>query len=159
MDPSEQFLEQLDYPMYIVTAAAEGQIGGCLVGFVTQCSIDPLRFLVCLSKNNRTFRIANDSKLLALHLVPADALDLAELFGGATGDDVDKFSFCDWTVGEGRLPILKRCTNWVVGEVIERIDGGDHMIFLIAPVEYGPGPQERVLMFKQAKHIEAGHPS
>jgi len=37
--------------MIIITAAADGVLGGCLVGFQTQCSIDPARFLVCLSTN------------------------------------------------------------------------------------------------------------
>jgi len=50
----------LDYPMFIVTAAAGGEREGCLVGFATQSSIDPPRFVVCLSKNNRTYRMAKD---------------------------------------------------------------------------------------------------
>ena len=36
----------LDYPMFIATARSErGERAGCLVGFATQCSIDPSRFL------------------------------------------------------------------------------------------------------------------
>src|ERR671939_93718 len=114
MTPDEQFLDQLDYPMHIVTAAARGEMAGCLVGFVTQCSINPARFLVCISKNNRTFRVARDSAVLALQLVPEEAVDLAGLFGGRTGDDVDKFSLCRWTEGRGGVPILDRCRHWVV---------------------------------------------
>jgi flavin reductase (DIM6/NTAB) family NADH-FMN oxidoreductase RutF len=159
MTPDEQFLDQLDYPMHIVTAAARGEMAGCLVGFVTQCSINPARFLVCISKNNRTFRVARDSAVLALQLVPEEAVDLAELFGGRTGDDVDKFSLCRWTEGRGGVPILDRCRHWVVAGVVDLIDGGDHMIFQVAPLQYGAGPRERVLMFKQVKHIVAGHPA
>ena len=39
----------LDYPMFIVTVCAGGERAGCLIGFATQASIDPSRFLVCLS--------------------------------------------------------------------------------------------------------------
>jgi flavin reductase (DIM6/NTAB) family NADH-FMN oxidoreductase RutF len=44
----------LDYTMVVVTAQADAGPAGCLVGFSTQSSIDPPRFLVCLS--DRTAR-------------------------------------------------------------------------------------------------------
>ena len=50
MNPPESFgalTSALDYPMFIVTVAPDGGRAGCLVGFATQCSIDPVRFLVC----------------------------------------------------------------------------------------------------------------
>src|SRR4051794_41781759 len=52
-----ELIDELDYPMFIVTVAAGGERAGCLVGFATQCSINPPRFLVCLSDKNRTFRV------------------------------------------------------------------------------------------------------
>ncbi|HEY3020115.1 MAG TPA: flavin reductase, partial [Solirubrobacteraceae bacterium] len=82
----------LDYPMFIVTAAAAGERAGCLVGFATQTSIDPARFLVCVSRRNRTYGVACAARALGVHVVPAGASALAELFGGETGDDVDKFA-------------------------------------------------------------------
>jgi flavin reductase (DIM6/NTAB) family NADH-FMN oxidoreductase RutF len=54
----------LEYPMFIVTARADGEPLGCLVGFATQTSIDPPRFAVCLSHNNRTYRRGRDAELL-----------------------------------------------------------------------------------------------
>ena len=39
----------LEYPMFIVTTRAGEEPLGCLVGFATQTSIDPPRFIVCLS--------------------------------------------------------------------------------------------------------------
>ena len=44
----DELMGELDYPMFIVTAAREGERAGCLVGFATQTSIHPSRFLVCL---------------------------------------------------------------------------------------------------------------
>lgn len=39
----------LDHPMYVVTAEADGERAGCLVGYASQCSIQPARFMVWLS--------------------------------------------------------------------------------------------------------------
>src|SRR3954468_19640786 len=101
-----ELIDELDYPMFIVTVAAGDERAGCLIGFATQCSINPPRFLVCLSNKNRTFRVARDAKILVVHLVPDDAAELAELFGSRTGDEVDKFELCDWSPGPGGTPVL-----------------------------------------------------
>lgn len=72
--------------MVIVTAHARGESDGCLVGFSTQCSIDPVRFLVCLSKVNRTYELACRSRALAMHVLHDTDADrrLASLFGEHT---------------------------------------------------------------------------
>ena len=147
----------LEYPMFIVTARADGEPLGCLVGFATQTSIDPPRFAVCLSHKNRTFRRGHETTLLGVHCVPADAADLAELFGGHTGDEVEKFERCAWHDGPGGVPLLDACPNRFVGRVLWRADAGDHDVFLLEPVaaEAAPGPDE--FTFHRAKRIEAGH--
>ena len=95
MNAFEGMVGDLEYPMFIVTARAGDEPLGCLVGFTTQASIDPPRFIACLSHNNRTYRRGRDATALGVHAVPADAEDLAELFGGETGDQTDKFARCD----------------------------------------------------------------
>jgi flavin reductase (DIM6/NTAB) family NADH-FMN oxidoreductase RutF len=147
----------LEYPMFIVTARAGREPLGCLVGFATQTSIDPPRFAVCLSHNNRTFRHGHDAELLGVHCVPADAEALAELFGGETGDTVDKFSRCSWHEGTGGVPMLDECPNRFVGRVLWHADAGDHDVFVLEPVaaEAASGADE--FTFHRAKRIEAGH--
>ena len=147
----------LDYPMFIVTACAGGERAGCLVGFATQASIDPPRFLVCLSHNNRSYRIAIQAELLAVHFVPAQAQDLVELFGGETGDEVDKFERCAWRPGPGATPLLDACPNRFVGRVLERTDGGDHDAFLLEPELAERGTDAEEFSFHRAKRIEPGH--
>ena len=147
----------LDYPMFTVTACAGGERAGCLIGFATQASIDPSRFLACLSHKNRTYRVAVDAELLAVHFVPAHAEDLVELFGGETGDDIDKFERCAWRPGPGGTPLLDGCPNRFVGRVLGRMDAGDHDAFLLEAVlaERGSGADE--FQFHRAKRIEPGH--
>ena len=147
----------LDYPMFIVTACAEGELGGCLVGFTSQASIEPSLFLVCLSIRNRTYRLARQAERVAVHFVPAHADPLAQLFGGRTGDDVDKFASCDWEEGPHGLPILAECENWFVGRVLERTPLGDHVGFLLEPEVTHHGSAGRQFTFHRAKRIEAGH--
>ena len=60
-DAFEKLVDLLDYPMFVVTAHADGVEAGCLVGFASQTSIHPPRFLVGLSTKNQTFRVAADA--------------------------------------------------------------------------------------------------
>lgn len=64
MDRFDTFAALLNYPMYIVTALAEEERAGCLVGFAGQCSIQPSRFTVWISKANRTYDVASRSQVL-----------------------------------------------------------------------------------------------
>jgi flavin reductase (DIM6/NTAB) family NADH-FMN oxidoreductase RutF len=152
-----ELISELDYPMYIVTTAAGGERAGCLVGFATQCSINPPRFLVCLSDKNHTFRVAQDADLLIVHLVPDDAGELAELFGSQTGDTVDKFELCAWSEGPGGAPILDDCGNWFAGRILERVPAGDHSAYLLDPVQAASDPGEGTFTFRRARRIAPGH--
>jgi flavin reductase (DIM6/NTAB) family NADH-FMN oxidoreductase RutF len=152
-----ELVAELDYPMFIATVAAGDELSGCLVGFTTQCSIDPPRFLVCLSDKNRTFRVAREADVMVVHLVPDAATGLADLFGGETGDDVDKFERCAWHAGPGGAPVLEECGNWFAGRILERFPTGDHCALLLDPFEASSDDAEEQFSFHRAKRIEPGH--
>ena len=143
--------------MLIVTARRGDERSGFLVGFSTQISIDPGRFLVCLSVANHTYGLAEEATHLAVHVLPAGAKPLAELFGGETGDEVDKFAKCGWTDGPEGLPILDGCPSWFVGAVAERIRFGDHVGFVLDPVAAAHGSAAPPLTLPQVEDIEPGH--
>jgi flavin reductase (DIM6/NTAB) family NADH-FMN oxidoreductase RutF len=157
-DAFENIAGRLDYPMFVATTVGpDGERAGCLVGFATQCSIDPQRFLVCVSDKNRTHRVLADTDAIALHVVPADAEDVVELFGGETGDDTDKFARCEWREGPGGLPILERCPSWFAGRILDRIVLGDHVGHVVEPFAGEAGHEGRAYPFSRAKRVEPGH--
>lgn len=151
----------INYPVYVITTVAGGQRSGCLVGFATQASIDPPRFLVGISQANHTHRIALDAEYLAVHLISTDHRDLADLFGGTTGDDVDKFERCGWAAGPHGLPILTACEIWFAGRILDRIPVGDHTAHLLAPVGGDIVVDEPArcpwMSFADTRDVEPGH--
>lgn len=155
--PFAELAQQLDYPLFIVTTAAEGELDGCLIGFASQVSIKPPRFLACLSVKNRTYRIATHADVVIVHFVPDHATDLAERFGGETGDEIDKFDHVDWRPGPGGAPIVTRLESWFAGRIRQRLDLGDHCGLLLEPIAGHAGPGESPLTFHRAKSIEPGH--
>jgi flavin reductase (DIM6/NTAB) family NADH-FMN oxidoreductase RutF len=149
----------IDYPMVVVTAAHASERSGCLVGFHTQCSIDPPRWLVCLSRANHTYHLVQQTSRLVVHFLRADQRSIADLFGAETGDHVDKFSQCAWHDGPGGAPVIDGC-DWIAGTVLERVDLGDHQGQVLAVSDAfcapDPGPQ---LGFQAARSVPPGHPA
>ena len=157
MSAFERLVARLDPPMFVVTAAHDGRRAGCMVGFTTQASIDPPRMLVCLSVKNYTYRVAVGAELLAVHVLSSDEGPLARLFGGETGDEVDKFGRVEWTPGPGGVPLLEECERRFVGKVLGRFELGDHTGFLLDPIQSkaeGVGP---ALGLQQVDDLEPGH--
>jgi flavin reductase (DIM6/NTAB) family NADH-FMN oxidoreductase RutF len=154
----EHLTSALDAPLFIMTLVAGERRSGCVVGFATQTSLDPRRFLVCLSRTNHSYRLARGVDALAVHLVPRERRDLAELFGGETGDEVDKFARCDWRAGPRGLPILDGCPSWFAGAIVSRHDLGDHEGYLLEPIEARHAPGE-LLYLHDVSDLEPGHPA
>jgi flavin reductase (DIM6/NTAB) family NADH-FMN oxidoreductase RutF len=157
-EPSEPLARATNYPLYVVTARADDELSGCLAGFVTQSSMDPVRFLVCISKINHTFGVARRSAGLGLHLLGSDQREMASLFGEQTGDLIDKFAALRWVPGVTGVPILSECAAWVEGWVIEHMSAGDHEAFLMGAADGGGGTHPGRFMFTDATDFEPGHP-
>jgi flavin reductase (DIM6/NTAB) family NADH-FMN oxidoreductase RutF len=153
----QRLVAQLDYPMFIATVVADGDRSGCLIGFATQCSIDPPRFLAGISDKNHTFGVAMRAENMAIHLVPDNAGELAKLFGGETGDEIDKFARAGWHEGPGGVPLLDGCPNRFVGRILNRIDFGDHVGMVLEPFFAEADEESAQLGFHRAKRIEPGH--
>ena len=153
------FASAVDYPMYVATMAVGSERGGCLVGFATQTSLEPVRFLVCISRANATARIASAASHVAVHLLGREDRDLARLFGEESGDWTDKFERCSWSAGPYDVPVLDDAAGWFVGEVVDRVVLGDHDGLLLAPVDLREPTASEFLTFQDLRDLEPGHPA
>lgn len=152
--------------MIVATTANPERLAGCLVGFSTQVSINPPRYLVCISELNHTRRVVQTASAVAVHTLTPAQLPLARLFGTETGDKVDEFARCAWSPGPHGVPLLEQCAYRFVGTIDSRIDLGDHVGLLLAPIASRreppdePAPAAASLVgFQSVRDWEAGHPA
>ncbi|WP_051866291.1 flavin reductase family protein [Streptomyces griseus] len=161
MPEMDVFTGRLNPDMCLVTARAGAERAGCLVGFASQCSMRPFRFVVWLSKVNRTFAVACAADFLTVHVLTPRQFGLAALFGGVSGDQVDKFARTGWREEHGGAVVLDEAAAWFVGRVVQRTDAGDHVGFILDPVQCGEREQGgggALLRLSDALTIDPGHP-
>jgi flavin reductase (DIM6/NTAB) family NADH-FMN oxidoreductase RutF len=153
-----RLVAHLDPPMAVVTTASGGERAGCLIGFHTQCSIEPNRYVVWLSKANHTFRVGVHAAHLAVHFLGQDDLELARLFGTTSGDRVDKFRSVAWTAGAGGVPLLDGNRSRFVADRVALLDeGSDHVCFVLEPTQVTAADDLQPLRLSQAEHLQPGH--
>jgi flavin reductase (DIM6/NTAB) family NADH-FMN oxidoreductase RutF len=134
LDAFDRAMSSNDPAMVIVTTAVRGRRAGCLVGFHAQCSIEPRRYVVWLSKANHTYGVALAAERFAVHHLVRGDRDLAELFGGTSGHDVDKFERCAWTDDGRGVPLLARCPNRFTARRVALLEeGSDHACIVVEP--------------------------
>jgi flavin reductase (DIM6/NTAB) family NADH-FMN oxidoreductase RutF len=158
----ECIIDDLEYPMFVVSAGVGDDADACLVGFTSQCSIDPPHFAVFLSKNNHTFELAGRSELLVVHRVRADQHDLAEHFGSTSEkDDPHKLDEWPWRPGPDGVPVIQDC-DWFAGTILDRFDAGDHVAFVLSPRsgrDGGACAGDGQLGYQESRDIDAGQPA
>ena len=153
----------LDPAMVVVTATVGSESDGCLVGFHSQCSIDPPRYAIWMSVANRTTALVVRAGVVAVHALSADQHDLAELFGGTSADDadgVDKLASVRWSPGPDEVPVLGDAAACFVGRVTATHEvGGDHLCVVLEPLSVPASAPFEPLRMAQVEDVEPGHPA
>ena len=60
-------------------------------------------------------------------MLDKDDSEIANIFGGETGEKVDKFAQVTWHSGPRGIPLLDACQRWFAGSVLQQLDFGDHV--------------------------------
>ncbi len=155
----DQLMSSVDHPMFVVTANDGVERSGCLVGFATQVSIRPPRFLILISKENHTYGVAMHAPAVVVHVLRAGDRELAERFGALSGDTVDKFEGVAVVEGPARAPVLVGL-DWFAGRRLRSFDMGDHVGMLLAPHDGSAArAAEPCFGMQAAEAIEPGHPA
>jgi flavin reductase (DIM6/NTAB) family NADH-FMN oxidoreductase RutF len=157
-DAFDEVMQRRNTDMMIMTTAVSGQRAGCLVGFHSQCSIDPDRYAVWLSKANHTCQLALRATHFGLHFLDRRHFRLAEIFGTLCSDEVDKFALTSVHEGPHGVPVLDECTDWIVARRTAFLEeGSDHICFITEPVEAAAGSGREPLRFADVASLTAGH--
>ena len=112
----------------IVTSwAGEAPVGSTVNAFCS-VSLDPPLLLVCLVQGNPVLGPIERTGLMGVNFLPADACDLARLFGrDATGD---RFAGLAHSARDGGAPQLGAACVFIDCALEQAHDAGDHRILI-----------------------------
>jgi flavin reductase (DIM6/NTAB) family NADH-FMN oxidoreductase RutF len=96
---------------------------------------------------------------LVVHFLSAKNRELASLFGEETGDEVDKFTRCEWTSTPDGAVVLTGTRGWIEGRILRRTDVGDHVAHLLDLAEAAVDIKGKPLMFDAVRDLSPGHPA
>ena len=130
-------------PVTVVTAPGNPEPAGATANAVASLSLEPPLMLVCLDHRSRTLGALRAAGRFAVNVLPAEGEDDARSFATAAPHS-EKWEGVPATERSG-VPVLDDALVWVVCELRDLLDGGDHTIVTGTVVELGTGDGEPLL--------------
>ena len=125
----------------IITAVSpEGEKVGVTASSFNSLSMDPPLILWSSIKEARSCAIFESAKHFAVNVLASDQMEMSNHFAR---QQEDKFAGTEWEPGLGGAPIFPNCAGRFQCESYDKLDGGDHWIFVgkvIAFDDFGRPP-------------------
>jgi flavin reductase (DIM6/NTAB) family NADH-FMN oxidoreductase RutF len=140
MDPEikTQVLRKMTYGMWVLSAAAGGDVEASTVCWLSQASFSPPLVMVAVKAGTHLCEVVEKAGAFALHLVGEDALAVAEAFVKPTEVKDGKIGGVAHTPGAATgSPILEGFTAWLEAKVTDTVKRGDATVFVAEVVGAG----------------------
>jgi flavin reductase (DIM6/NTAB) family NADH-FMN oxidoreductase RutF len=124
-------------PVTVVTAPGDPEPAGATASAVASLSLEPPLMLVCLDHRSRTLGALRAAGTFAVNVLTAASEEEARTFA-TTVPHSEKWKGVPATE-RSCVPVLDGALVWVVCELRDLLDGGDHTIVTGTVVELGTG--------------------
>lgn len=136
----------------VTTKDSNGQNFGITANAFTSVSLDPPLVLVCIDKNAQCYPCFEESGIFAVNILNQQQQEISRRFATK---GIDKFEGLSWRSGSSGAPLIDGAVGYVECRIVERFEGGDHMIYL-AEVICGTVTSGEPLLFFRAKYHRLG---
>lgn len=109
------------------TRAKDGTPHGLTVNSFTSLSLDPLLVLVNIDKQAGVYDAFMQSDTYAINILQQGQKALSRQFATS---GIDRFAGVNYRSGQLGAPILDGCLAFFDCKIVNRLDGGDHTIFI-----------------------------
>jgi flavin reductase (DIM6/NTAB) family NADH-FMN oxidoreductase RutF len=134
-ETKKQVLRKMTYGMWVISAAAGGEVEASSVTWVTQCSFAPPLVAVCVRADTHLCKVVGDARAFAMHLLGAAQKEVAEAFTQRTLIEPGTIAGLPWRPGLTGAPILEGFGAWFEARITDVVARGDHTVFVAEVVE------------------------
>jgi flavin reductase (DIM6/NTAB) family NADH-FMN oxidoreductase RutF len=138
-DPKRQILRRIPYALYVMTSMAGGRPAASTLTWLSQCSFHPPLVMIGIQTNSRMHEAVEKSGSIAVHFLAEGQQDLAEQFFRPPADEEGpRLHGILWEPGPATgAPLLADPPAWLEARVTDRVDRGDHTVFVCEIVDVG----------------------
>jgi len=126
----------------------DGVLAAITVNSFASVSLDPMQVLFCIGHRSSAYGTLTAAERVAIHVLADDQEEVARLLATAGLSGADRLADLDWTPGRCGEPLLAGTAARFAGPVVQRVDSGDHGIFVVEvdDVELGE-PRDSAMIF------------
>ncbi len=117
----------------VTTSASDGTPVGFTANSFTSVSLDPPLLLVCLSNTLNCLEAFEQAQHFAVNILSSSQQDVSNTFAAYDGDRFEKASH---RTGNNGCPLLNDCCAWFECKIHQRVDAGDHTIYIGKILDY-----------------------
>jgi flavin reductase (DIM6/NTAB) family NADH-FMN oxidoreductase RutF len=136
----------------ITSIRTSGELHGLTANAFTSVSLIPPLLLVCIDKKAESYPCFDESRIFTVNVLSADQEAISRKFAVTGGD---KFTGVSYRIGANGAPILDGVLAYLECRVTEKIDGGDHTIY-IGEIEQAETKEGKPLLFFRGGYRELG---
>ena len=136
----------------ITSIRSSGELHGLTANAFTSVSLIPPLLLVCIDKKAESYPCFDESGVFTVNVLAGDQEALSRRFAVTGGD---KFKGVSFRVGANGAPILDGALAYLECKVTQKIDGGDHTIY-IGEIEQAETKEGKPLLFFRGGYREIG---
>jgi len=136
----------------ITTLRSSGELHGLTANAFTSVSLVPPLLLICVDKKAESYPCFDESGVFTVNVLATDQEALSRLFAVSGGE---KFAGISYKIGANGAPILDGALAYLECKVTQKIDGGDHTIY-IGEIEQAETKEGKPLLFFRGGYREIG---
>jgi flavin reductase (DIM6/NTAB) family NADH-FMN oxidoreductase RutF/rubredoxin len=125
-------LYKISYGLYVISAAAGGNINGQIANTAFQITSEPATIAVSINKQNFTHELIEKGGVFSISILATETpMPFIGLFGFKSGREIDKFEAVNYKLGANGCPVVLDYTvGFAEAKVVNKLDVGTHTIFV-----------------------------
>lgn len=146
MSKLTDLMDRVTQGVYLIGVQKGDSYNFMTAAWVTQVSYNPCRIALCVASSHYTAELIDKAGMFTVSILADDQTDLAKACGYESGRKVDKAARVPFTTGPRKLPAVTGAAAVLDCKVDQRIDLGDHQLF-IAEVIDGVNSDKKTLLY------------
>lgn len=137
----------------LIAGDGKGRTTGMLASWVQQAAFDPPSVTVAVNKKRYLNDWLTQSPQVVLNLIAESQNEMLKQFGKGFEPDEPAFEGVDTGSAQNGLPTLTRAIGYLEGNVRNKMDAGDHFIYLVELTAAGSANPEAIPSSAPWTHI------